>query len=60
MGRVAVTGDMCEHGAAVHLFTSQCLGEIDTIDDMISGELDVQHVKNSRIQVGRLNANVRS
>ncbi len=45
-----------EHRTAIHFLATKCFGEIYAVNDVVFRSLDVQHAKDRRIQIGRLNA----
>jgi len=47
-----------EHRTAIHVFTAKGFREINAVDHVVPGLLDVQHAQNRWIQIRRLNANV--
>ena len=55
-----MTRYMREHRTPVHLLPAESFAEIDAIDDMIIGSLDVQHFQNGGVQVSGLNAYITS
>ena len=54
----SMSGDMGEHGAAIHDFAVKCRGHVDPVEDMIFWLGNVEYLEQGRIQIGRLDSDL--